>query len=410
VTADRDAAIQEINNAIAEVDLAAPSTTKFHRLETLLAGLAQIERGRVVASTISLGRNLHVRATQSRRAQSAELFVGVVTDPGELGSAEAVALQSVRSGSTSAVLLLARRAGRWYPAWAAEGDVPGTTALGRLAEALQIAVSRVEQASPRLIDVSNLYEIAPERFRQVVEVDPFAADILAIAHRRKVVDRFNRLLHDSAYFDRARAISGGKEAVWQQFLEQNPWILGIGLTGQLLTSWDDKRLEQVVAGFSVAGAGKRTDALLRTNGSIRSLVFAEIKHHETDLLGGSEYRTDCWPPSAELAGGVAQVQQTVELAARQIGSALADTDEDGADTGEDTFLLRPRSFLILGHLGQLRGIRGGVHRARLRSFELYRRNLYEPEILTFDELLARAEWHVTLAESERKTEVQAVDP
>jgi hypothetical protein len=35
----------------------------------------------------------------------------------------------------------------------------------------------------------------------------------------------------------------------------------------------------------VLGPGKRTDALLRTSGSIRSLVFAEIKHHLTDLLG-----------------------------------------------------------------------------------------------------------------------------
>ena len=38
--------------------------------------------------------------------------------------------------------------------------------------------------------------------------------------------------------------------------------------------------------------------------------------------------------------------------------------------------------------------------ARFSSFELYRRNLYEPEVLTFDELLARAEWYVALAESE----------
>ena len=36
----------------------------------------------------------------------------------------------------------------------------------------------------------------------------------------------------------------------------------------------------------------------------------------------------------------------------------------------------------------------GVHRPKYESFELYRRNLYEPEVITFDELLARAEWHV----------------
>lgn len=49
-----------------------------------------------------------------------------------------------------------------------------------------------------------------------------------------------------------------------------------------------------------------------------------------------------------------------------------------------------------------RELRGtvGVHAAKYQSFELYRRNLYEPEIVTFDELLARAEWHVELAELE----------
>ncbi|MGZ3388906.1 MAG: hypothetical protein ACXVCF_04880 [Isosphaeraceae bacterium] len=34
---------------------------------------------------------------------------------------------------------------------------------------------------------------------------------------------------------------------------------------------------------------------------------------------------------------------------------------------------------------------------KLRSFELFRRNLQEPEVMTFDELIARAEWHVQSA-------------
>jgi len=55
--------------------------------------------------------------------------------------------------------------------------------------------------------------------------------------------------------------------------------------------------------------------------------------------------------------------------------------------------------VIAGRLDQLRG-EGGVNVAKYRSFELYRRNLYEPEIITYDELLARAEWHVEMAEEE----------
>ncbi|RKI01535.1 Shedu immune nuclease family protein [Corallococcus sp. AB038B] len=242
----------------------------------------------------------------------------------------------------------------------------------------------------------RLYSRDPAKFRQIIENDASAEDLVALAHRKKVVQEFRDLLSDENHFERARVLHGGsREQVWQALLEQNPWILGISLTGQLLTSWSKNKLEQVVAGFSIAGSGKRADALMRTNGRIRAMVFAEIKHHETKLLASQEYRPGCWAPSPELVGGVTQVQQTIHLAAKQIGSYLSDTDEDGAETQDGTFVVRPRSFLIAGHLDQLRGSGGGVHRDKYQSFELYRRNLYEPEIITFDELLARAEWHVS---------------
>jgi hypothetical protein len=250
--------------------------------------------------------------------------------------------------------------------------------------------------------IHRLYRQQPERFRELIKNDATAEDLVALAHRKEVVERFRRLLTDEAAFEAAKAECGGRpEAVWQQFLEENPWILGISLAGQLLQSWDNKKLEQVVAGSSISGPGKRADALLRTSGRIRSLVFAEIKHHKTRLLGTSEYRSGCWPPSSELAGGVTQTQQTVDRAMRKIDKRLADTDEHGAETGEATWLIRPRSFLIIGDLEELRGA-GGVHPDKHQSFELYRRNLYEPEIITFDELLARAEWHVEVAEQEER--------
>jgi len=249
-----------------------------------------------------------------------------------------------------------------------------------------------------------LYHRDPNRFRQFVEEDPNATDVLALARRRDVVEHFRRLLTEPDFFEQQRAAGDGRrESVWQRFLEGNAWMLGVGLTGQLLTSWDNEKLEKTVAGFSVTGPGKRTDALLRTTGSIRSLVFAEIKHHLTPLLASSPYRPGCWPPSTEFAGGITQVQQTVQFATRDIGDRLYDRDADGAETGELSFLLRPRSFLIIGNLMELRGESGGIHPEKFSSFELSRRNLYEPEILTFDELLARAEWHVAIAEEEQGT-------
>jgi len=40
-----------------------------------------------------------------------------------------------------------------------------------------------------------------------------------------------------------------------------------------------------------------------------------------------------------------------------------------------------------------------VNEAQLRSFELYRRNLHQPEVITFDELYERARHIVGASES-----------
>jgi hypothetical protein len=145
--------------------------------------------------------------------------------------------------------------------------------------------------------LTRLYGRDPDKFRELIAHDASAEDLIAVAHRKEVVKRFRELMEDPVAFEQARSeADGSSERVWQRFLENEPWILGVSLAGQLLTSWSDERLEQVVAGSSVAGPGKRTDALLRTNGRIRSLVFAEIKHHETDLLDNKEYRSGCWAP------------------------------------------------------------------------------------------------------------------
>jgi Domain of unknown function (DUF4263) len=77
----------------------------------------------------------------------------------------------------------------------------------------------------------------------------------------------------------------GPEAVWQRFLEDNRWIFGGSLSLQFLASWDEKRLEQVVVGSSIGSVGKRADALLRTTSLVHSMIFVEIKHHRTKLLG-----------------------------------------------------------------------------------------------------------------------------
>lgn len=246
------------------------------------------------------------------------------------------------------------------------------------------------------------YGVEPDVLRAIIEQDASATDIVAVAGRRAAVTRFRRLLDDSDYFDseRRRLDVRGEEAVWQNLFEEHPWILGVGLSHQLLTSWSSEKLEQIVSGYSINASGKRVDALLRTGGVIRSMVFAEIKTANTKLLGDQFYRPGTWAPSRDLSGGVNQVHATVHSAVSDIGSRLASKGEGGVEIPNDwTYLYQPRSFLIIGSLKEFLGPDGGHHVDKLRSFELYRRNVLAPEIVTFDELLARAEWIVDFSES-----------
>lgn len=257
--------------------------------------------------------------------------------------------------------------------------------------------------------LGRAYSQDPERFKQLIRTDASAQDVIALKRRRDVVETMRSWLNNDAAFDKAKDEARGPEKAWQRLLEANPWVLGVGLGGQLLTSWDHAKLEQVTSGASIKGAGKRTDALLRTNGIVRSMALAEIKHHRTELLTSQPYRSACWGPSPELSGAVVQVQQTVRMAVRDLGDFLEDRSDDGSRTGTGTFITQPRSFLIVGSLRQLQGTSGGPIDDKVHSFELFRRNVTHPEILTFDELLARAEWHVKLAEQHNSNDGETAD-
>lgn len=66
---------------------------------------------------------------------------------------------------------------------------------------------------------------------------------------------------------------------------------------------------------------------------------------------------------------------------------------NGALTGEQLFLYQPRSFIVIGSLAEFQG-EHGINEEQYSSFELFRRNTTNPEIVTFDELYARARFIV----------------
>jgi hypothetical protein len=242
--------------------------------------------------------------------------------------------------------------------------------------------------------IATAYERDPDGFAEMIKADVSATDVIAIAARQETLRRFETLLEDPAEFERERG-TRGREAVWQRFFEENPWILGVGLSGHLLTSWDPDKLERAVGGSTVADVGKRVDALLTTSGLVRSLVLAEIKRHDDPLLENAPYRSGCWVPSREVSGGVAQAHATADRARDDLGKWLAARDDQGFYTGEQVYAGAPRSYVVVGRLSSFTHA-GQLQPDMVRSFELYRRHLSYPEVLTYDEVLARARWSLNL--------------
>lgn len=224
------------------------------------------------------------------------------------------------------------------------------------------------------------------------------ADIDLLTDRRGHLEEFRKLLEEPDYFAEQRALAGGPEAVWQKFFERNQWIFGYGLTFVACEALTGEKLEQITTGANIfTGAGKRSDAVMRTKGYLSSLLFGEIKTHQTDLLAARAYREpDVYQPSKELSGGVSQVQKTADKAVRRLQARIYSIAEaSGSPTGIDVLTIMPRQVLVIGRLSQFEE-NGAINEERAHSFELFRRSINGLEILTFDELYERARFIVTV--------------
>ena len=245
----------------------------------------------------------------------------------------------------------------------------------------------------------TMFQQNQELFTNIARTKITSQDIVAVAYRKKQLEYFEKLLFDSNYFsyvmDRS---SKSAEPVWQKFFEQNQWIFGYGLGYVFLTGLDDKKLEQVVQGYNVNQHGKRVDAVMKTRGIISNICFIEIKTHNTNLLSPKAYRPGCYPPSNELAGAIAQVQGSVAAATKSLTEKILINDNDGNPTGEEIYNIQAKSYLVIGSLEEF-VTEHGVNEDKLRSFELLRKNIQSPEIITFDELYERAKFIVGFNES-----------
>lgn len=242
--------------------------------------------------------------------------------------------------------------------------------------------------------INENFEILQEAFRNNITTN----DLINFGYRKGQLEIFRKLLFEDGYFlfyktelSESQKRELRDEDVWQRFFEKNTWILGYGLDYIFNTELDEKKLEQITSGSDFSSKGKRIDALLKSQGAINSLCFCELKLNNHPLLKQvkDSHRPESWQISNELAGAIAQVQQTTQKAIRGIKSKTEVKDSQDNLTGETLYLYNPKSFILIGNLNEFI-VDDRINETKFSCFEMFRKNLRNIEILTYDELYKRA--------------------
>lgn len=171
-----------------------------------------------------------------------------------------------------------------------------------------------------------------------------------------------------------------KEPQWQDFFSENTWIFGYGLDYRFLSI-----LQKEAAVSDVDVDGKNTvncDFLL---GSTDFTVLVELKKPDTLLFEQGKNRSHSWRLSQHLVHAVSQI--LAQKAAWEIKSSQTNYDENGQSIIQKTS--DPKAILIIGRKDEIKG-NPRDYEIKQKTFELYRRDSRNVEILTYDELYERA--------------------
>lgn len=174
------------------------------------------------------------------------------------------------------------------------------------------------------------------------------------------------------------------EPHWQKFFEANTWIFGYGLDYKFFKIL---QREAKVSNVTVGGEEQViVDFLVGTN-NFTTLI--EMKRPDTPLFSSNSNRSGSWQLSDDLTHAVSQILE--QKAQWIIKSQVAQHDKERKLIKQKTY--DPKAILLIGNCDQFSG-EDLDQIIKAKTFELYRRNLKDIDIITFDELYDRANFIV----------------
>lgn len=161
------------------------------------------------------------------------------------------------------------------------------------------------------------------------------------------------------------------ENEWQEFFNENPFILNLAFGYPVIKVRD----QASVGGRKLSGDGEKITDFLVKNSLTNNTAIFEIKKPQTPVLNKRPFREGVFTPSADLSGSINQALDQKYQFQRQV-----------AQIKENSRLYDIESYavhccLVVGTTPESED--------RKKSFEMFRRNSKDVEIVTFDELLEK---------------------
>ncbi len=197
------------------------------------------------------------------------------------------------------------------------------------------------------------------------------SDLNILSGRKKALDTFQEHLFGESEWN---------EKEWQKFFENNTWIFGYGLDYKFMKILQE---ESNVSDVDLDGRENViTDYLMGTN---KFTVLVELKKPTTPLFSKQKNRSKSWKLSSDLTTAVSQI--LTQKAEWQLKSERTQFDKEDKPISQKT--RDPKTILVIGRSDEFDG-NDRTSDTKAKTFELFRRNSRNIDILTYTELYERA--------------------
>lgn len=212
-------------------------------------------------------------------------------------------------------------------------------------------------------------------------------DLVNTGYRKSQLQLFEKLLYSDTYLEQYKNEIDQPhltdEKAWQYFFMQNEWMFGYGLDYRF-----QGILQREFHASDTTAAGKESVIADYLLGDKRFTTFVEIKLPRTPIFRGGQNRSRVWKLSTELIDAYSQILEQKASGQIKVETTKELLDEFNNKIGQHAY--DSRTVLLFGSWTQLEGLPAGEKTLKEKTFELFRRDSRNIDIVTYDELYERA--------------------